>query len=68
MCAFVISKKAFENNAHLVIRRRSKKLGEPRRRGIDGDRDELLLFKLKISKTNEENGDSTELISAFQLT
>lgn len=28
--------------AYLVIRRRSRKLGDPRRRGIDGDRDERL--------------------------
>lgn len=26
---------------YLVIRRRSKKLGDPRRRGIDGDLDDL---------------------------
>lgn len=26
---------------HLVIRRRSKKLGDPRRRGIDGDLEDL---------------------------
>lgn len=37
-------KKAFllNNRTYLVIRRRSRKLGEPRRRGIDGDLDERL--------------------------
>lgn len=38
--------------AYLVIRRRSKKLGEPRRRGIDGDLDELLLQGFKSNLGN----------------
>lgn len=33
--------KTVYSEAYLVIRRRSKKLGDPRRRGIDGDLDDL---------------------------
>lgn len=35
---------------NLVIRRRSRKLGDPRRRGIDGDLDERLKSEYQIQK------------------
>lgn len=42
-------------DTYLVIRRRSRKLGEPRRLGIDGDRDERLLKEFAVESIINKN-------------
>lgn len=53
---------------HLVIRRRSRKLGEPLRRGIDGERlrldlrpEDLRLLELELDEEEDEERDAERL-------